>query len=67
VHLAGVVGWLAWLFIHIAFLTGFRSRLGAVLSWSIVFASGARRERAFTLPGTGPAQQDGVTAALRGP
>lgn len=50
VHLSGVPGWLAWLFIHIAFLTGFRSRLGAVLSWSVVFASGARRERAFTLP-----------------
>ncbi|GAB7110652.1 NAD(P)/FAD-dependent oxidoreductase [Streptomyces phaeofaciens JCM 4814] len=67
VHLSGVVGWLAWLFIHIAFLTGFRSRLGAVLSWAVVFASGARRERAFVLPGTGPAQQDGVTAALREP
>jgi NADH dehydrogenase len=51
-HLSGVSGWLAWLFIHIAFLTGFRSRLGAVLSWSVSFASGARRERAFTLPDT---------------
>ncbi|MFE2301147.1 NAD(P)/FAD-dependent oxidoreductase [Streptomyces sp. NPDC059445] len=67
VHLSGVGGWLAWLFIHIAFLTGFRSRLGAVLSWSVVFASGARRERAFTVPGTGPAEPPGVTAALRGP
>lgn len=51
-HLSGGLGWLAWLFIHIAFLTGFRSRLGAVLSWSVSFASGARRERAFTLPDT---------------
>ncbi|MFG1811362.1 NAD(P)/FAD-dependent oxidoreductase [Streptomyces sp. NPDC049040] len=49
-HLSGVPGWLTWLFIHVAFLTGFRSRLGAVLSWAVVFASGARRERAFTSP-----------------
>ncbi|GAA1250058.1 MULTISPECIES: NAD(P)/FAD-dependent oxidoreductase [Streptomyces] len=51
-HLSGFAGWLAWLFIHLAFLTGFRSRLGAVLSWSVVFATGSRRERAFTMPGT---------------
>ncbi|MDX2934754.1 NAD(P)/FAD-dependent oxidoreductase [Streptomyces ipomoeae] len=48
-HLSGLTGWLAWLFIHLAFLTRFRSRLGAVLSWSVVFASGSRRERAFTM------------------
>ncbi|WP_343240749.1 MULTISPECIES: NAD(P)/FAD-dependent oxidoreductase [unclassified Streptomyces] len=45
---SGLIGWLIWLFIHIAFLTGFRSRLGAVLSWAVVFATGSRRERAFT-------------------
>ncbi|MGW1066188.1 NAD(P)/FAD-dependent oxidoreductase [Streptomyces aureus] len=68
-HLSGVAGWLAWLFIHIAFLTGFRSRLGAVLSWSVVFASGARRERAFTLPDTGSrtAGQPAATVPPRGP
>ncbi|MGW7446749.1 NAD(P)/FAD-dependent oxidoreductase [Kitasatospora sp. NPDC054795] len=51
-NVSGVTGWLAWLFIHIAFLTGFRSRLGALLTWLIVFASGSRRERAFTSAGT---------------
>ncbi|MFD9123431.1 NAD(P)/FAD-dependent oxidoreductase [Kitasatospora sp. NPDC059571] len=49
-HLSGRTGWLAWLLIHLAFLTGFRSRFGAVLSWAVVFASGSRRERAFTMP-----------------
>ncbi|MFE9881472.1 NAD(P)/FAD-dependent oxidoreductase [Streptomyces sp. NPDC005784] len=49
-HLSGLTGWLTWLLIHIAFLTGFRSRLGAVLSWGVTFASSARRERAFTMP-----------------
>ncbi|MFJ9541314.1 NAD(P)/FAD-dependent oxidoreductase [Streptomyces sp. NPDC101225] len=51
-HLSGFTGWLAWLFIHLAFLTGFRSRLGAVLGWSVAFATGSRRERAFTARGT---------------
>ncbi|MGW6159306.1 NAD(P)/FAD-dependent oxidoreductase [Streptomyces sp. NPDC055144] len=50
VHLSGLTGWLTWLFIHLAFLTGFRSRLGAVLSWSVAFATSSRRERAFTMP-----------------
>ena len=48
-HLSGAIGWLTWLFIHLAFLTGFRSRLGAVLSWSVSFATSSRRERAFTM------------------
>ncbi len=47
VHVSGIVGWLAWLFIHIAFLTGFRSRVGALLTWSVAFARDARRERTF--------------------
>ncbi|WP_328549149.1 NAD(P)/FAD-dependent oxidoreductase [Streptomyces platensis] len=51
-HLSGFTGWLAWLFIHLAFLTGFRSRLGAVLSWSVAFATSSRRERAVTMPET---------------
>ncbi|KUN67341.1 NADH dehydrogenase [Streptomyces canus] len=51
-HLSGFTGWLAWLFIHLAFLTGFRSRLGAVLSWSVAFATSSRRERAFTMTDT---------------
>ncbi|MEU9419971.1 hypothetical protein [Streptomyces sp. NPDC051000] len=56
-HASGLVGRLIWLFIHIVFLTGFRSRAGALLSWAVVFASGSRRERAFT------AAAPGATAA----
>jgi NADH dehydrogenase len=48
VHLAGLPGWLVWLFIHIAFLTGYRNRVGAVLSWAVTFARDSRRERTFT-------------------
>jgi NADH:ubiquinone reductase (H+-translocating) len=48
VHLAGLPAWLVWLFIHIAFLTGYRNRVGAVLTWAVTFTRDARRERAFT-------------------
>jgi len=48
VHLAGFPGWLVWLFIHIAFLTGHRNRIGAVLTWAVTFARDSRRERTFT-------------------
>jgi NADH dehydrogenase len=44
----GFGGWLAWLFLHLAFLTGYRNRVGAVLTWAAAFARDARRERTFT-------------------
>jgi len=48
-HFGGFPGWVAWLFIHISFLTGFRNRIGALLSWWTAFARDMRRERAFTM------------------
>jgi NADH dehydrogenase len=44
----GLFGWVGWLFIHIAFLTGFRNRFGAILTWFLAFSRETRRERAFT-------------------
>ncbi len=44
----GVVGWWIWLFIHIAFLTGYRNRVGALLTWWLAFTRDVRRERTFT-------------------
>ena len=52
-RLSGFLGWIGWLFIHIAFLTGYRNRLGALLTWSYSFTRGTRRERAFIAPGIG--------------
>jgi NADH dehydrogenase len=54
--LSGFLGWVGWLFIHIAFLTGFRNRLGALLTWSYSFTRGTRRERAYIAPGIGSEQ-----------
>src|SRR6516164_1724426 len=48
-HFGGFVGWWTWLFIHIAFLTGYRNRVGAVLGWWFAFTRDIRRERGFTL------------------
>ena len=48
----GFLGWWAWLFIHISFLTGFRNRVGAVVSWWFAFARDLRRERTFTVDDT---------------
>lgn len=61
-RLSGFPGWVAWLFIHLAFLTGFRSRLGAMLSWSVVFVSGSRRERAFTALDAGAGERASSTS-----
>jgi NADH dehydrogenase len=48
-HFGGFPGWLAWLFIHIGFLTGYRNRVGAVLGWWFAFTRDLRRERTFTI------------------
>jgi NADH:ubiquinone reductase (H+-translocating) len=44
----GFLGWVIWLFIHITFLTGYRNRLGALLTWWLAFTRDIRRERTFT-------------------
>jgi NADH:ubiquinone reductase (H+-translocating) len=47
-QVGGFIGWWIWLFIHIAFLTGYRNRLGAILTWWLAFTRDVRRERTFT-------------------
>jgi NADH dehydrogenase len=48
-NFGGFIGWWVWLFIHIGFLTGYRNRVGAVLSWWFAFTRDMRRERTFTI------------------
>ena len=47
-HLSGFPAWVVWLVIHIGFLTGFRNRLGALVSWWPAFVRDIRRERTYT-------------------
>jgi NADH dehydrogenase len=45
VHLSGFIAWLAWLFVHIMYLVGFRSRLAVLFQWGwayVTFNAGAR-------------------------
>ena len=45
VHLSGRPAWLAWLFVHIVFLVGFRNRLLVLVQWAwayLTFDKGAR-------------------------
>jgi NADH:ubiquinone reductase (H+-translocating) len=48
VRLNGFPAWCLWIAIHIAFLTGFRNRFGALLSWLLTIGWAVRRERALT-------------------
>src|SRR5213595_2740495 len=44
-HLSGLAAWLAWLFVHIIFLVGFRNRLAVLFQWAwayFTFNKGAR-------------------------
>jgi NADH:quinone reductase (non-electrogenic) len=47
VHLWGFPGWIAWLFVHLAFLTGFKNRFRATMSWFFNFVGRSRSERAI--------------------
>jgi NADH dehydrogenase len=45
VHLSGLPAWLAWLFVHLIFLVGFRNRLLVLFQWAwayLTFNAGAR-------------------------
>jgi NADH dehydrogenase len=55
-HFSGFIGWWVWLFVHIGFLTGYRNRIGAVLSWWFAFTRDLRRERAYTTREVGVVQ-----------
>jgi NADH dehydrogenase len=45
IHFSGLLAWLAWLFVHIVFLVGFRNRLAVLMQWAwayFTFNKGAR-------------------------
>ncbi|MDO5699310.1 MAG: NAD(P)/FAD-dependent oxidoreductase [Dermatophilus congolensis] len=45
---SGFPAWAMWLFIHLLFLVGFKSRVSTLLRWAITFASDRRAERVTT-------------------
>jgi NADH:ubiquinone reductase (H+-translocating) len=49
----GFLGFLSWLFVHLAFITGFRNRVTALIAWSWAFIGRSRNQRAFTVESVG--------------
>ena len=54
-HISGLIAWLAWLFVHILFLIGFRNRLLVFIEWAWSYVTYERGARLITgstqLPG----------------
>jgi NADH dehydrogenase len=53
VRLSGYPAWLAWLFIHLAFLIGFHNRLLVMIQWAWCYVTRNRAARLITKEGTG--------------
>lgn len=74
-HLTGFPAWMAWLVVHIYFLTGFRNRMFVILSWTWSFLSfrrGARlivakNWRFYDRPAADPQPPQSPVASTRDP
>jgi NADH dehydrogenase len=73
-RVSGVIAWLLWLFVHIAFLIGFRSRMIVLFEWAwsyLTYDRGARLITGSTSPliGSPSAQTSGLadSSALSAP
>lgn len=48
VEFAGLIAWLAWLFLHLLYLVGHRNRISAAFSWGLAFLGRTRGQMAIT-------------------
>jgi NADH:quinone reductase (non-electrogenic) len=48
IKLSGFIAWLAWLFIHLIFLIGFRNRAAVLLQWTYAYFAYKRGARIIT-------------------
>ena len=48
VHLRGFIAWVAWLALHLVYLTAFKNRITALLHWAVSFVGRGRAERTAT-------------------
>jgi len=64
VHISGYIAWLAWLFIHIFFLIGFRNRIIVLIQWAWSYLTYERGARLITgsndLPGWTEPKHEGM-------
>ena len=47
-RISGVIAWLMWLALHLVYITGFKSRVTALLHWAVSFIGRGRSERTTT-------------------
>ncbi|MDN4163368.1 NAD(P)/FAD-dependent oxidoreductase [Nocardioides abyssi] len=47
-RLTGVIAWLMWLAVHLVYITGFKSRVTALIRWAVSFLGRGRSERTTT-------------------
>lgn len=45
---SGFTAWLAWLFLHLFYLVGFKTKVSTLLSWAVTFLSTSRGQLAIT-------------------
>jgi NADH dehydrogenase len=62
IKMRGFIAWLAWLFIHIWYLIGFRSRLVVLATWIWSYVSYKRGARLITSTGWKPSQSQPAPA-----
>ena len=69
IHISGFIAWLAWLFVHILFLIGFRNRLLVFIQWAWSYVTYERSARLITgstyLPGWMPASDQASAPSPR--
>lgn len=67
IHISGYFAWLAWLFIHIMFLIGFRNRIIVMIQWAWSYLTYERGARLITgdttLPGWPDTEKETETEA----
>ena len=62
--LSGLLAWLGWLTIHIAYLVGFRNRIAVLMSWFYSYVSFRRGARIIIAPEGSVNDRDPTTSAV---
>jgi NADH dehydrogenase len=71
-HFGGFLAWVAWLVVHLLFLTAFKNRVSALMHWAVSFVGRGRSERTATVQQVTArntmlrARQVGITPSLTG-
>jgi NADH dehydrogenase len=63
IHISGFIAWLAWLFVHILFLIGFRNRVLVFIQWAWSYFTYERGARLITGSGELPGWSELQSAA----